>query len=146
MRSPKTSTGTEYTECQAFCTVVRIGSPQPLNRKRLLPPPLRVHGGDTPACGKGGGGDLIPTKEQKLWYLCYVCTVIPLRLRGIVFQKFRDLLTLCKYILMKYINTVCNCTVCFRILFRKLGSSPENLCRRSERVTKKADSYWPMRG
>ncbi len=29
---------TQYTECQAFCAVVRIGSPHPLSRKRVLPP------------------------------------------------------------------------------------------------------------
>ncbi len=30
---------TEYTECQAFSPVVRIGSSCPLTRKRVLPPP-----------------------------------------------------------------------------------------------------------
>jgi hypothetical protein len=30
---------TEYTECVAFCPVVRIGSSHPLTRKRVAPPP-----------------------------------------------------------------------------------------------------------
>ena len=30
---------TEYTECQAFCPFVGIGSPHPLTRKRMSPPP-----------------------------------------------------------------------------------------------------------
>jgi hypothetical protein len=38
---------TEYTECQAFSAVVRIGSPRPLTRKRVLPPSLVPRGGHT---------------------------------------------------------------------------------------------------
>jgi hypothetical protein len=39
---------TEYTECQAFSPVVRIGShPRLLNRKRVLPPPWFGGGGHT---------------------------------------------------------------------------------------------------
>jgi hypothetical protein len=53
---------TEYAECQAFCPFVGIGSPHPLNRKRVLLPPFGFKGGDTLACGGGGWGDPIQTR------------------------------------------------------------------------------------
>jgi hypothetical protein len=40
----------EYTECQVLSSAVRIGSPLPLTRKRVLPPPLWF------ACGEGARG------------------------------------------------------------------------------------------
>jgi hypothetical protein len=46
----------EHTECQAFSLVVRIGSPHPLTRKRVLLPLFGSKGGDTLACWGGGGG------------------------------------------------------------------------------------------
>ncbi len=46
----------EYTECQAFCPVVRIGSPRPLTRKRVLRPPLWFRGGHTRQAGEWAGG------------------------------------------------------------------------------------------
>ncbi len=78
---------TEYTECQAFCPVVRIGSPS-LTRKQVVLPPFgskrgdtlaceycpplfRSKGGDTLACGGGGGGTQFPTKGQKLVLYLY---------------------------------------------------------------------------
>jgi hypothetical protein len=48
--------GTECTECQAFSSVVRIGSSRSLTRKRVLPPPLFNPGGDTLVYGRAGGG------------------------------------------------------------------------------------------
>jgi hypothetical protein len=63
---------TDYTECKAFCPVVRIGSPHLLTRKQVLLPPFGSKGGDTLACGggaRGGVGDPIPMKGQTLWYL-----------------------------------------------------------------------------
>ncbi len=51
----KSSKVTEYTECQPFTLVVRIVSPRPLTRKRVLPPPL-VPGGGTLTGREGGGG------------------------------------------------------------------------------------------
>ncbi len=50
---------------------------QPPHRKRKLPPPLWVQGGDTLACEGRGWGDPIPTIGQTLWYSRY--TIIPLR-------------------------------------------------------------------
>ncbi len=44
-------------DCQAFCSVVLIGSPTPLSRKRvLLSSPVWILWGDTLACGGRGGG------------------------------------------------------------------------------------------
>jgi hypothetical protein len=42
-----------YTECQTFYLVIGIGSPHPLTRQKLLPPP-RVQRGDTIANGGRG--------------------------------------------------------------------------------------------
>ncbi len=45
---------TEYTECQAFFPVVRIGSPHPPGS--VAPPPFGSNGGGTFACeGENGG-------------------------------------------------------------------------------------------
>jgi hypothetical protein len=41
---------THYTECQALSLVVRIGSPRPLTRKRVLPAP-RFEGGTNSLVG-----------------------------------------------------------------------------------------------
>jgi hypothetical protein len=66
----------EYTECQAFFPVVRIGSPpRPLGS--VAPPPFGSQGGATLTCGGGGWEDPIPTKGQTLWYSKN--TIIPLR-------------------------------------------------------------------
>jgi hypothetical protein len=46
---------TEYTECQAFCPGVRIGSPYPPHPQESVDPPPFGQGGDTLACGGGGG-------------------------------------------------------------------------------------------
>ncbi len=46
---------TQYTECLAFCPVVRIGSPRPPNRKCVVPPPPLV-GGKHSLAGEGAGG------------------------------------------------------------------------------------------
>ncbi len=63
---------TEYTECEAFYQVVRIG--YPLARKRVLLTPFGPRG---EIAGEGVGRDLIPTTGQTLWYSRY--TIIPLR-------------------------------------------------------------------
>jgi hypothetical protein len=47
--------GTEYSECQVFRSVVLIGSPHPSPASECCSP-LWILGGDTLACG-GGGGD-----------------------------------------------------------------------------------------
>jgi hypothetical protein len=47
---------TDYTECHAFSPVVRIGSPQPLTRKRLLLlPPFDSKGEAHSLAGEGLG-------------------------------------------------------------------------------------------
>jgi hypothetical protein len=51
---------TEYTECQAFFPIVRIGSPHPLNHKRVLLPLLGPRG-ETNSLGGGGEGGGGPT-------------------------------------------------------------------------------------
>ncbi len=65
-----TTEAREYTECQAFYLVVRIGSPHPLNCKRVWLPPLWIQGGrhtHIRMSGWGGGGP-IPTMGHTLWY------------------------------------------------------------------------------
>ncbi len=64
---------TEYTECQAFYPVVRIGSSPPPRS----PPPLGTREWDKLACERGGGGwgDPVPTMGQTLSYSRY--TIIP---------------------------------------------------------------------
>ncbi len=73
----------EYTECQAFYPVVRIGSTHPLICKRvLLPPPFGSKGGGTFTSGWGCGG-----KQFQRWGIhsgtLSICTItiIPRRLR-----------------------------------------------------------------
>jgi hypothetical protein len=66
-----TTEAREYTECQAFYPVVRIGSPHPLNCKRVWLPTFESKGGDTLTSGwgdGGGGGESIPTMGHTLWY------------------------------------------------------------------------------
>ncbi len=46
---------TEYTECHAFPSVVRIDTPRPLNRWRVFPP-LLVLGGTHLLGGEEAGG------------------------------------------------------------------------------------------
>ncbi len=60
---------TEYKECQAFCPVVRIGSPNPSPASECYST-LWVQGGDTLAWEGGGWGDPIRTTGQKLWCSC----------------------------------------------------------------------------
>jgi hypothetical protein len=66
---------TEYTECQSFSPVVRIGSPSPASAC-CLPPPLWFQVGDTLACGNGAGGANLAMR-QTLWYSRY--SIIPLQ-------------------------------------------------------------------
>jgi hypothetical protein len=83
---------TEHTECHAFCPVVRIGSPHPLARKRVLPlPPPLVPRRETHSLAAEELGDPIPTKGQTLWYSMY--TIIPLRLKltNLDSAKFQEL-------------------------------------------------------
>jgi hypothetical protein len=60
---------TEYTECQAFCPVVRIGSPPTPHPLASVYPP-RVQGRDTFACGGWGGGTKFRRRDMY--------TIIPL--------------------------------------------------------------------
>jgi hypothetical protein len=63
---------TEYTECQAFSPVVRIGFPRPLTGKRVLPPPPLVPwgGGGTHSLGGEGAGGANSDKNT-LWHTRY---------------------------------------------------------------------------
>ncbi len=65
---------TEYTECQAFCPVVRIGShvPHPLTHKGVLLPPLVGSNWETHSLAGEGVGDPIPAKEKTLCYSAYI--------------------------------------------------------------------------
>ncbi len=55
----------QSTECQAFFSVVRIGSPRSLTRKRVFPPPsFSCGGGDTLACKRWGGGNQFGRKDR----------------------------------------------------------------------------------
>ncbi len=65
----------EYTKCPAFSPVVRIGSPRPLTRKVVLPPPPVLREGQT-RLRERGWVEQIRTKGQILWYFRY-CTYIP---------------------------------------------------------------------
>jgi hypothetical protein len=62
--------------------VVRNGSPV------ALPPVGSNGGGDTLACGRGGGGEPIPTKGQTLFYLWY--SIIPVRARLYTKNRTRE--------------------------------------------------------
>ncbi len=74
---------TEYTECQAFCPVVRIGShvPHPLTHHKgvLLPLPVGFKGADTLACGRGSGGPNSNEGKDTLLLSIYY-KVFPLRI------------------------------------------------------------------
>jgi hypothetical protein len=60
---------TEYTECQAFSPVVRIGSPAPTSKRVLPSPPFGSGGGGhTRLRERGRGGEPIRTKRQTLCY------------------------------------------------------------------------------
>ena len=48
--------------------------PNPLTRRWICPLPLYFRGGDTLACGRGGGG-LNSDQGQTLWYSRYVCAL-----------------------------------------------------------------------
>ncbi len=62
---------TEYTECQAFFQVVRIGSPHPLTRKGvLLLPPLGQRGRHTRLMGRGCGGTQFRRRDSHSGTLC----------------------------------------------------------------------------
>jgi hypothetical protein len=75
---------TEYTECQASYSVVRIMFSRPITCKRVMPNPFDSKGGDTLACGEGGGGGggggLVPTMRPDTLVLHCRYTIIPLRL------------------------------------------------------------------
>ncbi len=59
---------TEHTECQAFCPVVQIGSPNPHRQESVAPPPFGSKGGDTLGCRGGVWGGPNSKKGQTLWY------------------------------------------------------------------------------
>ncbi len=48
---------------QTFCSFVRIGSPRPINRKRVLPAPLWFQEG-TQSGGRGGGGSQFRRRDR----------------------------------------------------------------------------------
>ncbi len=54
---------TEYTECQAFYPVVRLGSPHPLTRKRVLLNSFGPRGETASLVGEGVGGPLVLAKK-----------------------------------------------------------------------------------
>jgi hypothetical protein len=69
------STYTVYLEIHSFCPIVRIGTSQPLSRKRVCPPP-GTKSGDTLSCGwRCGGG---PNKDdwRKSLALCLLYSVL----------------------------------------------------------------------
>jgi hypothetical protein len=69
----------EYTECQAFFQVVRIGSPRP-PRKGVMLPPLWVQG-ERHTCLRGGGWGWgqFGRRDRHSGTLCIcTCTMIPL--------------------------------------------------------------------
>ncbi len=67
---------TEYTGCQAFCPVVRIGSlPPPHSQASVAPPRTQVLGRHTRLRGRGPN---IFTKEQTFWNSRNVYYIIPL--------------------------------------------------------------------
>jgi hypothetical protein len=70
-----TTEAREYTECQAFYPVVRIGSPHPLTCKRVLFPPLWIQGGRHTHFRRGWG-ESIPTMGHTLWYSMYTCSTV----------------------------------------------------------------------
>ncbi len=73
---------TEYTECQAFSPVVRIGSPPPApspTSERCISPPLFPKGGTHSLAGEWTG-ELSRTKGQTLWNSMY--SIIPPGLRA----------------------------------------------------------------
>jgi hypothetical protein len=81
---------TEYTECQDFFPVIRIGSlPTPHPQGSAAPSPFGFKGGDTLACGGGGGGTQFRRRERHSGNSIYtIICLLPLRalLRIHVFQ------------------------------------------------------------
>jgi hypothetical protein len=62
----------QYTECQAFYPVIRIGiPPTPSPVRECCSPALGSRGRHTHQGGGGGMGEPIPTMEQTLWYSRY---------------------------------------------------------------------------
>jgi len=57
---------TDYTDCQAFCPVVRIGSPSP-SQQASVAPPLDPRGEKNSLVREGVGGP-ISDEVQALWY------------------------------------------------------------------------------
>ncbi len=70
------SCATEYTdsiECQAFSSVVIMGSPRPLTHKQMLPPPLWFQGGRHTRLRERGWGEPIRTKGRTICYISQCC-------------------------------------------------------------------------
>ncbi len=55
---------TEYTECQAFSPLVRIGTLRPLTRKRVFPPPPLIPRGTQSLAGEGAGGSQFGRRDR----------------------------------------------------------------------------------
>jgi hypothetical protein len=68
---------TEYRQStRPFLQSLELGPPAPSPAGECVPSPLVPGGGDTLACGRGGGGVLIRTRRQTLWYSRYKCNVL----------------------------------------------------------------------
>jgi hypothetical protein len=77
--------GTEYTECQAFFPVVRIGSPT-----KGVAPLFGFKGRDTLSCGGGGGRTQFRRRDRHSGTLC-MYTKIPLRVKEYCVSSRRHL-------------------------------------------------------
>jgi hypothetical protein len=60
----------EFTECQAFCPIIRIGSPPSPQPQASVAPPLWVQGRDTLA-GEGWGGHNSDERKEPLALCVY---------------------------------------------------------------------------
>jgi hypothetical protein len=67
-----------YTEYHSVCLLVGIGTPQPLSRKRVCPPPPEPKGGGgTLACGWGSPNSRrLEKRLSTLPTLCFLSTVL----------------------------------------------------------------------
>jgi hypothetical protein len=79
-----------FLEYQSICPFVRIGSPRPLSRQRVCPPPQnqRVGGGQHSLAGEGAGGADSDDWRESL-ALCILCDLQIVRYRA--FRKYTSI-------------------------------------------------------